>query len=288
VEAVKQEQGGVMKHVRVLNLGAGVQSSAIYVMMCRGEIEPADYAIFADTKDEPAAVYDNVQWLRTLGGPLIHSVSAGSLGDNLIRGVNSTGQRFVAIPSFLSTGGIGRRQCTKEYKLMPIEFEIRRMLGLAKGERIPKDVQITQVFGLSFDEPKRVARVRDQFRTRKNWDCEFPLFDEFITRADCLSYLKNIYPNIRIPRSACVYCPYHSDDEWLRMKTEDPDSWARAVEIDNAIRDKTSVCTRGMDAAQYLHRSCVPLELVELKPSTPDPQKVMNWSQMDCEGMCGH
>lgn len=41
---------------RVLNLGAGTQSSVIYLMMCRGELPPADVAIFADTQWEPKEV----------------------------------------------------------------------------------------------------------------------------------------------------------------------------------------------------------------------------------------
>jgi hypothetical protein len=107
-----------------------------------------------------------------------------------------------------------------------------------------------------------------------------------MTRADCVKYLEKRwqYP---VPRSACVFCPYHSDAEWLRLKTNDPAAWNRAVEIDEAIRKETSACTRGMNATQYLHKSCVPLQFVELKPAPEDKQKTFGWSQMDCEGMCG-
>lgn len=282
-----------MKNFRVLSLGAGVQSSTIYAMIVDGLLPSVDVAIMADTQEEPQAVYSHVDFLRKLGGPEIVTVSAGSLGDNLIRGMNSTGQRRISIPTFLSRNddgkndGIGRRQCTKEYKIVPIEAEIRRLLGIERGRQVPKSIKITQVFGLSYDEPKRVSRVRSTFYGRKQWDCEFPLFDEFMTRIDCLAWLKNRFPNIHILRSACVFCPYKSDAEWLLLKETDPDGWQRAIEIDRAIRDKTSICTRGMNSAQYLHRSCQPLELVELKPSAPDRQQRLTFSTMDCEGMCG-
>lgn len=279
--------------MRVLNLGAGVQSTTIFLMMIDGDIPVADVAIFADTGDEPRMVYDHVEFLKSLNGPEIITVSAGNLGDNLIRGLNASGQRFVSIPAFLSAAegentGIGRRQCTREFKSAPIETEIRRLLGYEPGQRMKTDVRITQVFGLSFDEPKRVLRVKDRFRSRRNWNCEFPLFDEFITRTDCLSYLSNRLPNIRVPRSACVFCPYKSDSEWIELKSSDPDGFARAVQIDDAIRDKTSVRTSGMQSAQYLHRTCVPLRDVEFSASEPAPQKRIVWSEMDCEGMCGH
>src|SRR3954469_21285083 len=49
--------------VRVLSLGAGVQSSAVMLMALKREIEPVDAVIFADTGWEPKAVY---QWLNYL------------------------------------------------------------------------------------------------------------------------------------------------------------------------------------------------------------------------------
>ena len=35
--------------LRVLSLGAGVQSTALLLMSCKGEIEKLDAAVFADT-----------------------------------------------------------------------------------------------------------------------------------------------------------------------------------------------------------------------------------------------
>jgi len=55
--------------MRVLNLGAGVQSSTIYLMMVDGDIPACDVAIFADTGEEPQAVYDHLGWLKKQGGP---------------------------------------------------------------------------------------------------------------------------------------------------------------------------------------------------------------------------
>lgn len=277
------------KKLRVLNLGAGVQSTAIYLMMIDGEIEPADVAIFADVKDEPQEVYTHLRRLQKLDGPEICIVSAGSIGDNLVSGVNATGQRYVSIPTFLqlgdTKGGMGRRQCTSEYKIRPIEKEIRVRMD-ATGRPLRSDQTVQQVFGLSFDEPRRVERVRAQFVKRSGWSAEFPLFDDMMTRADCLQYLEKRWGH-PVPRSACVFCPYHSDDEWIRLKAAGGAEWARIVEIDHAIREETSIRTKGMNATQYLHRSCKPIDEVEFKPSADSGQQTFNWSQMDCEGMCG-
>src|SRR4051812_13794293 len=85
-----------------------------------------DYAVFADTQEEPEPVYGHLRWLHSLGGPPILTASAGRLGDDLIHGKNSTGQRFASIPAFTSatpgvTGGMLRRQCTAEYKINVVE-----------------------------------------------------------------------------------------------------------------------------------------------------------------------
>jgi hypothetical protein len=116
----------------VLNLGAGVQSTTLYLMYLRGEILPAiECAVFADTGEEPESIYSHLEWLKSLKGPPIITVGIGKLGEDLQHGRNSTGQRFASIPAFTAAreghkGGIVRRQCTREYKIDPIEQYTRR------------------------------------------------------------------------------------------------------------------------------------------------------------------
>src|SRR5437016_5540953 len=90
---------------RILNLGAGVQSTTVYLMYLRGEIHPAiEAAVFADTGEEPASIYAHLEWLKSLGGPPIVVRSTGSrLGEDLKHGQNATGQRFASIPAFTAT-----------------------------------------------------------------------------------------------------------------------------------------------------------------------------------------
>ena len=146
---------------------------------------------------------------------------------------------------------------------------------------------VTQIFGLSFDEPRRVANVKAN-ATRHSWsEPEFPLFDEFMTRADCVRWLEKRLPDRKVPRSACVFCPYKSDAEWVLLRDHHPNEWARAVEVDKILRDPTAVATECIRLPQFLHRSCVPLDQVEFKPKTPDRQKAIDFTNMDCEGMCG-
>lgn len=287
---------GTKKAFRVLSLGAGVQSTAVYLLAMHGKIQPIDAAVFADTGDEPQEVYRHLEWLKSLGGPAIHVVRAHErgLGDNLMMGLNAHGGRFVSIPAFTTDGsgnpaGITKRQCTKEYKITPIQRWIRRgFLGLRPKQRIPKGIFVVQLIGISLDETARAIRVLRNDTFGSQVASEFPLLRIKWTRADCLQWMKvNGFPTP--PRSACVFCPYKSDSEWLRLK-EDPKGWARAVEIDRVIRCHGSRASEGHRDKLYLHRSCQPLEEIDFEKRLAD--KASQYQQLgfwqECEGMCGN
>lgn len=57
-----------MNEFHILNLGAGVQSTTLYLMSMHGQLPRFDIAIFADTGEEPQAVYTHLDWLKQLGG----------------------------------------------------------------------------------------------------------------------------------------------------------------------------------------------------------------------------
>ena len=282
------------KDRRILNLGAGVQSTTVYLMYLRGEIEPGiDCAIFADTGEEPTAVYAHLRWLQTLGGPPIIVRSIGRLGDDLKLGRNSTGERFASIPAFTAAtegakAGMVRRQCTKEYKIEVIERFIRReMLALRPRQRVAKDTRVVQVYGISLDESGRSIRIRDRLRSHKWITPEFPLIDQGMTRGDCLKWLAAFGTPHEVQKSACVFCPFKSNAEWRRLRDTDPTGWARAVDVDNGLRLEGTVANRKLDQKLYVHRSCVPLEKANL--GDPNPRQYhlgLNWTS-ECAGMCG-
>lgn len=279
----------------VLSLGAGIQSTALYLKFHRGEMPvQLDAAIFADTQEEPAEVYRHVEWLRSLGGPPILIGTAGKLGDDLVRGRNSTGGRFASIPAFTTqdggaTVGLTRRQCSKEYKTEVIGKVLRqRVLGLKPGQHVPRGLKVHQYIGISLDEAGRAVRMQRNVPPPKYITRHFPLIDKLLTRTDCKAYLAGKVPH-ETPRSACVFCPYHDDYEWSRLKANDPAGFARSVEVDRALRTPGAVVNRHIDQTMYLHRSCKPLELVQFDPTPPKPRAVqlpMNFAG-ECEGMCG-
>ena len=282
----------------ILNLGAGVQSTTLYLMFMRGEILPQiDCAIFADTQDEPGAVYRHLEWLKSLGGPEIMVRTKGCLGDDLMTGRLAPGAgraRFASIPAFTTsdggrTHGQTKRQCSREYKLEVVERAIRRdILGLKPRQRVPKGIQIRQYFGISLDEAGRAARIAKRYKEGVKWATpHFPLVESLWTRPDCLNYLADKVPH-QTPRSACVFCPYHSDAEWFLLREANPEGWSRAVQIDSMLRDGKSIVNRDMNQTMYLHRSCRPLDLVQfdIRPTRRDLQMSMSFATV-CEGVCG-
>ena len=284
-----------MSEFNVLSLGAGVQSTALYLKFQRGEMPlNLDAAIFADTQDEPADVYRHLDWLRSLGGPPILTGTAGKLSEDLIHCRNSTGGRFASIPAFTTadagaTIGIVRRQCSKEYKTDVIGKVLRReVLGLQPGRTAAKGVKVNQFIGISLDEAGRAARMQRNVPAPKYIERHFHLIEQNETRADCLNYLADKVPH-QTPRSACKFCPYHNDYEWNKQKTEAPEEFAESVKVDSSLRANGSVVNRQLDQVLYLHRSCKPLDLVQFDPTPPKPRDVqlqMNFAA-ECEGMCG-
>jgi len=253
----------------VLSLGAGVQSSTLALMIARGEIPMVDCAIFADTGWEPKAVYEWLDWLETQLPFPIFRVSAGDLRADQLSRSNTTGGRFAAVPWFTLSPkgkeGMGRRQCTAEYKLRPLQRKVVELMGgRPKGG-------CEMLIGISMDEVWRMKPSRVQYIVNK-----FPLIEKGITRQQCLRWMEERqYP--KPPKSSCIGCPFHSDNQWRALT---PEEFADAVEVDRAIRNQP-----GFRGQQFMHKSLKPLDQVDL--STPEERGQLNMFLNDCEGMCG-
>lgn len=286
-----------MKSHRILNLGAGVQSTTVALMIHKGILPPIEAAIFADVQEEPQDVYRHLDWLIkevATSFPVLVRTN-GKLGDALVTG-RTHRKGHTTIPAFCLNErngqiGVARRQCTGDYKIDVVERTIRReILNLVPRKRWPKGVLCYQLFGLSFDECGRIGRVIRQFeignRARK-FKPLFPLYDMQMTRGGCLKWLREYGVPHDVPRSACVFCPYKSNAEWQRLKEGPKPDWERAVAIDRLLRVASSKQACGMRNPQFLHRSCIPLEEIDFRsPEARGDQGTLGF-MAECEGMCG-
>lgn len=265
--------------MHIISLGAGVQSTTMALMAAHGEITPMpDCAIFADTQWEPKAVYEHLRWLMSpnvLPFP-IHVVTAGNIRSDVIAATNTTKQRFVSVPWFLDKKdgiGMGQRQCTSEYKILPLARKQRELLGYQPRQRIPPN-SVSLWIGISMDEAMRMKPARNLWQTHR-----WPLIEKGINRRNCLKWLAdNGYP--MAPKSSCIGCPFHSDTQWRELRDNSPAEWADAVEVDRLIRNHPTI-----KGKQYAHRSCVPLDQADFRTDAEIGQ--MDLFNNECEGMCG-
>jgi hypothetical protein len=264
--------------LRYLSLGAGVQSTCVMMMIVEGELPMVDCAIFADTGWEPQWTYDHLKWLQDRATFPVHVVSYGNIREDALKSRDGE-SRWAAIPlHVLNKDGdraMLRRQCTREFKITPIERKVRELLGLESGQRAAGRFVVESVQGISYDE---LTRMKES-RTSWIWN-NYPLIERRMTRTDCLRWLSaRGYPEP--PKSACIGCPYHDDEYWRDLKTNAPADFADAVEFDREIRNGS---LRGVDMVPFVHRSLVPLEDVDFTESS----QLDLWGfQDECDGMCG-
>lgn len=267
---------------RFLSLGAGVQSSTLALMIARGELPMVDAAIFADTGDEPQEVYRWLEFLRNNVPFPIHTVSAGRLSveSTTLRTSKKSGNTYLrsSIPVFITNTngqrGMSVRQCTREHKIDPINKLLRKLADVPRG---CKEQRVTVLIGISLDEFRRMKP------SPHKWiKTEWPLIDARMTRQDCLNWMEaNNYPSP--PRSACVFCPYKSDAEWRRLKTDHRADFLVAVEYEKLLQSSYEQST-ALSGIPFLHASRVPLGDVDFSENA---SKQVDMFNDECEGMCG-
>ena len=276
--------------IHIISLGAGVQSSTMALMAAHGELTPMPTAaIFADTHAEPPSVYRWLDWLEKQLPFPVYRVSRGSLTDACLRvNVNKkTGQPYYQnmIPAFMLAhdGGVGRvqRHCTYNYKIIPITKKQRELAGIKRWTKKDVGPAVIQWIGISMDESKRCAP------SGLPW-CEsrWPLIENRMRRYDCGSWMmKHGYP--QPPRSACVYCPFHRNEEWRRLKNEEPEAFVEAVEFEAKLQNlhKTITANGKINGTPFLHRSCKPLGEIDFRNESDMGQGCL-WPEEVC-GVCG-
>ena len=272
--------------LRVLSLGAGVQSTALYLMALDGELpEVPDLAVFADTRVEPWWVYENLHRLQLEGGHKIpiHICTTGSLGDSLICAATSTDKRYISVPFWLLSNGRaapGRRQCTREYKIDPVRSYTRGLLGLRKGERAAGKFKVEEWIGISLDEVSRAKPSRYSWVTTR-WPL---LLDKPMRRWEIVSWLERRgWPTVQ--KSACLFCPWRGAVEYGLWRDHHPDVFEAACKWDDLLRVNGPL--RGMRQKQFVLRELIPLR--ELPPTTDllKQDNQLSLFDMECEGMCG-
>lgn len=244
--------------LQILSLGAGVQSTTLFLMSCYSyfEITRVDAAIFADTGGEPEYVYEHLEKLeeegRKYGIPVYRVRAPGpTLAEHVL--ARAAEGKPGGIPYYLEGEGRGRgsRSCTRDFKIRPIHRKVRELLG-AK----PPDFKRVSGVGagnvaelwIGFSEDE-IMRVKNNYPV-KYIKPRYPLIELGYERRHCEAWMAK-RGWTAVYKSACVFCPYHADPEWRRIKDRGGADWEEAVRVD-----------AGLDGA-FLHSHKKPLPLVE-------------------------
>lgn len=164
------------------------------------------------------------------------------------------------------------RSCTIDYKIEQIGKELRRR---GASETNPATVAI----GISLDEMNRANRKnrpyeRIVYPLLRVGDMSLP---KPLRRDDCERIIRDVGLPVP-PKSSCYFCPFHSINEWIRQRRDEPELFAKSVEVERTISAKAG-------EPRYLTRTGLPLEQaipvgVEMLPFADD-------TDADCEtGAC--
>lgn len=268
-----------MEPFKYLSLGWGVQSWTIAAMMALDELPRVDYLIHADTTHEREGTYAFArQWTPWLGehGLTVVTVQGGRV--DTVR--EDWGIGSIMIPVFTldrKTGGHGqvKRQCTHDWKIMPIRRFVReetKRRNLVRGPGV-----VESWLGISFDEAAQ--RVRDS-------DVSYiinvyPLVDRRITRAGCIEWLQSKGLPVP-PKSSCTFCPHRTLESWRQLKREAGPDWQEAIAVDRNIRERRE------KHLLYVHPYRRPLEQAVMIPEDEGAHQIgMFDAEQPCDsGIC--
>lgn len=245
--------------------GGGIQSVALAVLNATGRVDgPAKLAIFSDPGSEESATYQHIEvmrpWLAERGTELVTIETTRNGGLPLYEYVM---ERSTVIP-VKSEKGLGRRQCTQNWKVDAINAELRRR-GATHA--------IVQL-DISIDE---VHRMKD---SRTKWvEHAFPLVDQRITRRACELLIRDAGLPVP-PKSRCTFCPLQTVGDWHRRRAEHPDSFEQAAVLEDAI--VLRAVEKGRPPAYLSSR------LRPLREAFPPGQQLLELDEPedDCGGYC--
>ena len=265
-----------------MSFGGGVQSTAIAELVIRRDprllaVAPdlPELFIFADTGDEPEAVYAHVEMMRerieAAGFRWLTVCKGGRLGDTAAAG-------RVDIPVWTETDTTRRpmrRACTVDWKAAIMDREAKTRYGVNLRRKKQPEGVVSCWQGISTDEAQRTRISQDWWQA-----LAYPLLSMRWSRQDCIDYLDAL--GIETPKSACVYCPFHSDAAWRSLTDAD---LARAVEVEDALAENFAAGTgfvSQMRSLPTLHPSGIPLR--DRPFDHGDNSGAMD---NECAGICG-
>jgi hypothetical protein len=239
--------------VQLWSCGGGRQSAGIAALIVEGRLPRPDHVAMVRIEWEHARVWPYVDTfirpaLADLGIPFSAIDRAEYASRDFFGGASGM---IPLVPVYTDQSGSPAKLsefCSGEWKREVVMRWAAEQLGW-------KERGVDNWIGITWDERHR------RRGPRRHWFRPvYPLLDTLPTHVSgCYSAVERMgWPEP--PRSRCFHCPNQSDTEWAELS---PTEWEAACARDEWIRET--------DPHAYLHRSCLPLRLVTLKPHADVP-----------------
>jgi rhodanese-related sulfurtransferase len=227
--------------------GGGTQSAAIAALIVSGELEKPDLALIADTTREKTATWE---YHHAVLAPALARVGVTlqivNAADYRTRDLYANGGQ-VLIPAFTTLtpdGTVSKlpTYCSSEWKRRVVTRYLRSQ-GVKRAE---------MWLGISTDELHRMRDSDDTWVTHR-----YPLIDRALSRDDCYRLVRAMgWPEP--PKSSCWMCPHQGDRQWADLKVNHRADFDAAVALEREVQER--------DPHVWLHRSGVPLDLIDFDP----------------------
>lgn len=247
------------KPIRVISSGIGVQSMAMQVLLARKEIN-FDAILFCnvgeDSENPDTLAYKNEVALphareHHLEFVELHKTLRDGSTDTIYQRLTRPGSRSIGIPVRMNgSGAPGRRSCTVDFKIVVVDRWMREHGAKITGAEVG--------LGISLDEIERVKPNMDP-DTLAWKENVFPLIDEVaqpLTRQDCMNIIAGAGLPIP-PKSACIFCPFHTLARWQEMRQHEPEQFWKAAELERFLNERRA--SLGLDPVWFT-RLLKPLE----------------------------
>lgn len=229
----------------VWSCGAGIQSTAIAVLICQGKLPKPDFAFMADCGYESDRTYDYIN--RVLKPNLAEAdvdlqvvpsceyVEVEIMDKNGRCNLPAYRKNEDGTVSHLST------RCNGTWKQRVMKNWLREQ-GATK---------VIDWVGISTDEARRAGK-----NTGLNWVTNaYPLIDLNMSRRDCVDLIRDAGWEMPL-RTSCIMCPQRTLFEWVRLSVDCPEDFERACQMEDEIRK--------IDQNVFLNGKCRPLrEVIE-------------------------
>jgi hypothetical protein len=243
-----------MMALRTFSYGGGVQSTAALVLAAQGKIDFPIF-LFANTGDDsenPASLV----YVREIALPYAtaHGIALHELHRTRRDGTQETltgrlmrQQRSIDIPMRLAPSGApGNRKCTGDFKIVVVA-------KWQKQHGATVDAPAVCGIGISTNEAHR-ARSNSGIPYQT---LAYPLLDLRLSKQDCINVIERA--GLPIPgKSSCYYCPFHTKAYWARQQREEPELFAKAVELEHILTDRNKGLGRG---GAYFTSALIPLDM---------------------------